>query len=122
MYLFQGYVMISGHKIDMMKLQHAKLQSDYAKCALQLMSVLFTAEEMVNGNPSGINSKDETRRRTIKPLDASRIQYIKGNSLLSSYIKLNMTTHCRVCGTEMAWKLQLGRSTEENYTEVYRLL
>ena len=44
MYLFQGYVMISGHKIDMMKLQHAKLQSDYGKCALQLMSVLFTGE------------------------------------------------------------------------------
>ena len=121
MYLFQCYVTISGHKIDdMMKLQHAKLQSDYA---LQLMSALFTAEEMVNGNPSRItNSKDETRRRTIKPLDASRIQYIKGNSLLSNYIKLNMTTHCRVCGTEMAWKLLLGRSSEENYTEVYRLL
>ena len=31
--------MIIGHKIDMMKLQHAKLQPDYAKFALQLMSV-----------------------------------------------------------------------------------
>ena len=81
-YLFKGYVMISGHKIDMMKLRHAKLQPDYAKCALQLMSALFTPEEMVNGNPSGITkSKDEARQRTIKQLDASRIQYIKGNFL-----------------------------------------
>lgn len=47
LYLFQGYVIISGHKIDMMQLQHAKLQSDYVKCVFQLMSALFTAEEMV---------------------------------------------------------------------------
>ena len=67
MYSFQGYVMISDHKIDMMKLQHAKLQPDYGKCALQLMNALFTAKEMVNANPSGMtNSKDETRLKTIK--------------------------------------------------------
>lgn len=63
----------------MLKLQAAKLQSEPSRCALQLMSCLFTAEELVNGNPSGVtNSKDPVRKGTIKKLDPKRIKYIIG--------------------------------------------
>ena len=66
-------------KIDDIKLQQAKLHPDPAKCALQMMAVLFTTKEMVNGNPSGLtNSKDENRRKTIQKLDANRMKYIIG--------------------------------------------
>ena len=42
------------------------------------MSSLFSIEELVNGNPAGVtNSKDETRKRTIKQLDPIRMQYIQ---------------------------------------------
>ena len=52
--------MIHGKKVDQLKLQQAKFNPDEAKCALQLMSILFDPEELVNGNPSGFtNSKDE---------------------------------------------------------------
>ena len=41
------------------------------------MSCLFSTEEMINGNPSGVtNSKDPVRRRTIKKLDTNRMAYI----------------------------------------------
>ena len=71
--------MIYGHKVDRLKLQSAKVQGEASKCALQLMSCLFSAEELVNGNPSGnTNSKDEMRRKTIQKLDPKRIQYISG--------------------------------------------
>ena len=71
--------MIHGKKVDELKLQQAKIHPDAAKCALQLMSVLFDIKELVNGNPSGItNSKDEARLRTIKRLDPKRMLYIKG--------------------------------------------
>lgn len=72
-------MLICGHVVDRLKLQSAKLQAEPSKCALQLMGCLFTAEELVNGNPSGnTNSKDELRKRTIKKLDPSRIKYIHG--------------------------------------------
>lgn len=72
---------ICGHSIDRLKLQAAKLHSDPAKHALQMMGCLFTIEEMVNGNPSGVtNSKDDQRKRTIKKLDPNRIKYIHGKS------------------------------------------
>ena len=52
--------MIHGKKVDELKLQQAKLNPDETKCALQMISALFSPEELVNGNPSGIsNSKDE---------------------------------------------------------------
>ena len=52
--------MIHEKKVDELKLQQAKLNLDETKCALQMMSALFSPEELVNGNPSGIsNSKDE---------------------------------------------------------------
>ena len=76
--------MIYGHSTDRLKLQTAKLQSDPSKCALQLMSCIFSPEELVNGNPSCVtNSKDEVRRKTIKQLDPMRMKYISGRSSLS---------------------------------------
>ena len=66
--------------VNKLKLQAAKLHADPGRCALAMMSCLFTAEELVNGNPAGIsNSKDEARRRGIKQLDPNRIKYIQGN-------------------------------------------
>lgn len=47
-------------QVDRLKLQSAKLRNTPAKCALPLMICIFTAEELVNGNPSGhTDSKDE---------------------------------------------------------------
>ena len=70
---------IFGHKTDKIKLQAAKLHNDSSKCALQLLSCMFSDEELVNGNPSGMtNSKDEGRKSTITKLDPRRMQYIQG--------------------------------------------
>lgn len=65
--------------MDRLKLQSAKLHKDPGKCALQMLDCLFTTDDLVNGNPSGLtNSKDELRRKTIKKLDPERIKYICG--------------------------------------------
>jgi len=65
--------------VEKLKLQNAKLQDSEALCALKLLNCLFTDEELVNGNPTGItNSKDERRKATIKELDPKRMGYIKG--------------------------------------------
>ena len=72
-------------KVDRLKLQSAKLQSTPVKCALKLMSCIFTPDELVNGNPSGhTNSKDESRIRTILKLDPERIKFSNGK--VASYI------------------------------------
>ena len=79
MVFLQAHVLIYGHKVDRLKLQSAKLQCDPSKCGLQLLGCLFSPEELVNGNPSGItNSKDEMRQKSIKKLDPLRITYIHG--------------------------------------------
>ena len=71
--------MINSHKVDRLKLQSAKLQSDAPKCALQLLSCLFSDEELVNGNPSGTTTaKDDVHKKTIKKLDPVRMNYIIG--------------------------------------------
>ena len=45
--------------VDKLKLANAKLQNDAANTALKLMDAVFSVEEMVNGNPSGVTkSKD----------------------------------------------------------------
>ena len=68
--------------VDPVKLANAKLQSDPGTAALKLMDCVFTTEEMVNSNPSGITkSKDPTRQKTIKRLDPTKMQYIDGNAL-----------------------------------------
>ena len=75
----QEHVWIHGKEVNRIRLQAAKLNSDPCKCAQQLMSCLFSVEEMVNGNPSGVTkSKDPTRNRTIKRLDPNRMKYITG--------------------------------------------
>ena len=52
----QEHVLI---KVDRL---NAKLQSDASKCALQLLGCLFSAEELVNGNPSQGRSQDFRNR------------------------------------------------------------
>ena len=71
-FYYQDNVLIGGQKVDRIKLQAAKLQTDATKCALQLASCLFNLEELINGNPSGVtNSKDEVRKQTLEKLDRS---------------------------------------------------
>ena len=80
-FYYQDNVLIGGQKVDRIKLQAAKLQTDATKCALQLASCLFNLEELTNGNPSGVtNSKDEICKRTLEKLDPKRMKYIIGKS------------------------------------------
>ena len=76
--------MISGKPIDRLKLQQPKLQSDPSKCALQLMSCLFSSEELSTYNPSGLtkSSIESHRGQTIGKLDPSRMRYIRSQLLL----------------------------------------
>ena len=75
----QDFIKVCGKDVDRLKLQSAKLQSKPARCALQLLSCLFSDEELVNGNPSGnANSKEEARIKTIQKLDPNRLCYISG--------------------------------------------
>ena len=63
--------------VDPVRLANAKLQSDANSAALQLVDCVFSTEELVNANPSGVTrSKDETRQRTIRPLDGAKMRYI----------------------------------------------
>ena len=71
-YSFKFFVVyLSGflQGVDKLKLANAKLQSDASNAALKLMDAIFTTEEMVNSNPSGVTkSKDLVRQCTIKQL------------------------------------------------------
>ena len=59
----QENILVCGQNVNRLKLATAKLQNDPSKCALQLVAVLFTAEELVNSNPPGFtNSKDEAQK------------------------------------------------------------
>ena len=63
--------------VDKLKVANAKLQNDAGTAALKLMDCIFTIEEMVNGNPSGITkSKDLVRKRTIRTLDSEKMKCI----------------------------------------------
>ena len=87
--------MINSYKVDRLKLQSAKLQSDASKCALQLLGCLFSAEELVNGNPSGTTTaKDEIRRQTIKKLDPVRMKYIMGMFRTFNHVLYTLDMHC----------------------------
>ena len=67
--------------MDQVRLQNAKLQSDAGTAALKLMDCLFSTEEMVNGNPSGVTrSKDPARQKTIKRLNPEKMRYIDSKS------------------------------------------
>ena len=81
-------------KADPIRLAHAKLQEDAKSCALKLMTCLFTTSELVNGNPSGnTNSKDESRRDTIVPLNPAKLKYIYGMwiIIIISYYHASLT-------------------------------
>ena len=59
--------MINGFAVPPLKLAQAKLVNDLSRAALKLLACLFSAEELVNGNPTGLtNSKDPHRQETIK--------------------------------------------------------
>lgn len=78
------------HKVDMLKVVNAKLQSNPVSAALKMMDSPFSTEELVNGNPSGITkSRDSIRRATVQALDPGRIKYIFGTYMhvlqLTSY-------------------------------------
>ena len=67
------------HTVNPLKLANAKLQSDPGSAALKMMDCLFSTEELVNGNPSGITkSKDSNRRATVQVLDPERMKRIFG--------------------------------------------
>ena len=56
-----------------------KLQADRGAAALKLMDCIFSTEEMVNGNPSGVTrSNDATRQKTIHPLHPEEMRFIDG--------------------------------------------
>ena len=72
-------IVINGHAINQLHLVQAKLQPDPTRAALKLLAVLFSAEELVNGNPNGTtNSKDHHRQQTIRKLDPKRLSYTEG--------------------------------------------
>ena len=70
---------VFGHKVDALKLSQAKQYDVPEKAALKLLACLFSPEELVNGNLTGVtNSKDEVRQKTIKKLNIQRVEYLKG--------------------------------------------
>ena len=50
------------NSIDKLKLANAQLQTDPNTAALKLMDCVFTIEEMVNGNPSGVTKPKDPDR------------------------------------------------------------
>ena len=59
--------------------ERARLQADRGAAALKLMDCIFSTEEMVNGNPSGVTrSNDATRQKTIHPLHPEEMRFIDG--------------------------------------------
>ncbi|CAI8020861.1 hypothetical protein GBAR_LOCUS12436 [Geodia barretti] len=88
--------------VDQVRLQNAKLQSDAGGAALKLMDCLFSTEQMVNGNPSGVTrSKDAARQKTIKRLDPEKMKYIDsilqekwGVTTMNKEIRRKMTQKC----------------------------
>lgn len=64
-----------GHNVDQLKFTNAKLQSDPGLCALKMMDCLFSTEELVNGNPSGVTkSQDANRKATVQVLDPEQMK------------------------------------------------
>ena len=75
----QEHVMVYGRMVDRLRLQNAELQSDPCNCALKLLGCLFSPEELVNGNPSGItNSSKEAWKKSIQKPDPARMKYLRG--------------------------------------------
>ena len=69
--------MICGMKANHLMLTSAKLSEDASRGGQKLLSLLFTEDELANGNPSGkTNSKDENRQKSIKKPDLDTMKYI----------------------------------------------
>ncbi|XP_065892056.1 uncharacterized protein [Dysidea avara] len=72
------HIQIFGKKVNRLQPESAKLNSNKGNAALQLLGMLFSDEELVNGNPRGVtNSSDKARKKNICQLDPRRINYIK---------------------------------------------
>ena len=77
--------------MDKLRLANAKLQAEPGNAALKLMDCVFSVEEMVNGNPSGVTkSKDDDRKKTIKPLPAEKMKFINGTLYFVSQYQCTM--------------------------------
>ena len=58
---------VCGRQVNRLKLANALVQPTPSAMALKLMICLFSKEELVNGNPSGISkSKNERRQKQFK--------------------------------------------------------
>ena len=72
-------------KIDPVRLESAKLQPTAGTCALKLMDCMFTLEELVKSNPSGVTkSKDPDRACTLSILDPHRMTMV--SACISQYV------------------------------------
>ena len=110
--------------VDQVKLANAKLQSEPGTAALKLMDCVFTTEEMVNSNPSGVTkSKDPTRQKTITALDPMKMKYIDGmhfqftNQKFQYYYFIH-----RFSSTEMGCQYYGQGDKKKNDSEMHRLL
>ena len=89
--------------VDGVRLANAKLQPDAGSAALKLMDCVFSSR---NGQRESFRcSKDETRQKTIRPLDAQKVRYIDGMIFCLWYTvyivgrhailqKANLAVHC----------------------------
>ena len=102
--------------VDPVRLANAKLQPDASSTALKLMDSVLSTEEMVNSNPSGVTrSKDETRQRTIRPLDGANMRYIDG------MFTVFKPTFSRCSSRKVGFDHLRQNYQEEDDTEVYGL-
>ena len=72
----------------------AKLANKPDAAALKLMECVFSTEELVNSNPSGVTkSRDPMRQQTIKMLEPRKMKFINGELHMSI---INVTpSECR---------------------------
>ena len=120
--------------MDKLRLANAKLQAEPGNAALKLMDCVFSVEEMVNGNPSGVTkSKDDDRKKTIKPLPAEKMKFINGTLYFVS--QYQCTCRCmvtiqsihayipyRYSTRKMGGNRSGQRNSKENDAKMYRLL
>ena len=60
---------ICGQRVDRLKLATALIQPTPVAMALKLMSCLFTTEELVNGNPSGLSKFNNADTRVVRYIE-----------------------------------------------------
>ena len=93
------------------------------------MDCVFTTEEMVNGNPSGMTkSKDPIRKRTIRALDPDKMKFINGilsicmPIVIAAIMAMCMICTCRYPIGEVGNHYHGQNNSKENDAEVHGLL